>query len=1795
MNTLKANPVNRFMKTAKKSLLLALVSLFFCLAYIYADDFQEDTIAEANLIGFSYGSVAWADINNDGKMDFAVCGSSGLTTGGDSANSIRIYRNNGGGTFTVALDITGVYDCSIAWGDYNNDGYPDLLVSGRGRDGAPSTYFTRIYKNSAGTFSSGSNIDFGSSARFDHSRVAWADYNNDGNLDFAVMGDDGSSSYFRMYKNNGDGTFTYDSGVIVQALTQGSIAFGDYNNDGYPDLAISGQTYPDSHVCVTKLYKNNGDGTFTEDTTAESGIRALGNSCLAWGDYNNDGYLDLAILGNDFNPNNSYCRIYKNNGNGTFTELSNTNITDNTCYNGYLAWGDYNNDGYPDLLVSGNSTNPFPGETDIYLNNSGNGTFTKQSYTTAIKGLTNGSVAWGDYNNDRRLDFIVSGSTIYASAGSYVDARIYKNVSAYTLPNLPDAPTGLTASYSSANQRLQLSWNPSVVYTVASSSGLGYEVLVATSPIENNPTKWVVSANHATPFLGNSPNSRIGSNTLGMYINSIGLTSNTTYYWQVRAVDNSFSTSTWSTESSIYLSGQIQPPATVTNLAGTSGTNSGQVKLTWSTPGESGWTGILGSTAQFVIQYSTWSGVSWSTSSALIQVSTNGVSPGTSVNYTATGLTGGTTYYFKIWYMNDYWNWSWPSNPASAQVTGIPAAITNLTSQALSSSGRVTLSWSAPGEDGWTNPLLPGSAYYIQSSTWSAVSWSTATAGVLKVSTSGVSPGTGVSYTVTGLTTGTSYYFSIWHVNDMNRLSNLSNTTTSWTLPFPAAVTNLAATTGSSSKQVNLSWSAPGENGLSGQLASGSSFIIQSSTDSGVSWSTAAASGVVTVSTSGVSPGTTVYYTITEPIGGATYYFKIWHVNDYNMLSSISNTATGWALGIPAAVTNLSSQASSSQGQVNLSWSAPGEDAWTGSLVQGSAFIIQNSSDPAVTWSTAAASGIIKVSTSGVTPGTSVSYSVTGLLTGTSYYFKIWHVNDMNQLSGLSNTTTSWTMPFPAAVTNLSAATGSAPDQVNLSWSAPGENGLSGQLSSGSSFIIQSSTYSGVTWSTAAASGVVSVSTSGVSPGTMVYYTAANLPGGTSYYFKIWHVNDYNMLSSISNTATGWAYCVPATVTNLSATQGSTEGAAKLSWSMPGNDGWTSAFTQDPSKFIIQESSDSSFVAWSTAAAVNIVRISTHGITPGTSTNYSYTVLTAGTTYYFKIWHVNDFNNLSSGLSNSATAWAQVYIPTPASVTNLAALTPMTRRIPLNWSSPSADINTSTTPFGNPSSFTINYSTYTSGGVPITVSTSGVTPGTTVYYTLTSLKSNTSYYMNIMYTNQYGNSATLSSMATGWTMIDSSAPANITTLSAKAGTNNGELALSWNTPGNDGSTDPLGVGSQYAMEYSTYSTISWSTAAPTHVVYVSTSGVSPGTPVSYTLTGLEKSATYYSVIWTMDEAGNWSGLSNVPSTWAKGGLVISGITPNTGTNDGAVSVTISGSGFLSGSQPKLQKSGSTDITATGITVSSSTQITCTFDLTNASSGTWDLSVSTGAISDVLAGGFTITSVVNSAEALIKKDSGGTIAILPESGAITLTIPGGSFSDDVTVTLSTDTPGSSQQQTGIKVINIGLRISNDKGLQPLKGLTIVIKFRDSDVSGVADRTNIVLSLYDETWDRWVPLTTTPGPGVNEVTAVITHFSRYSMTYFSPADNLDTLNVFPNPYKPAINTAGFTIENLTQYADLRLFTISRELVRTIDYSGQTGRAKWDGRNDAGNDVASGVYVLFIKSRQGQKKKMKIIVER
>ncbi len=225
------------------------------------------------------------------------------------------------------------------------------------------------------------------------------DLDGDGCLDVIISSAHGGIS---VYRNNGDGTFSDVSvGSGLDACVNSfAVAAGDYNNDGLDDLYVTRLGF---YSGDSVLYRNNGDGTFT-DVTRESGIGCWGPSFSAqWVDYDCDGNLDLFVannLGGLFerkNPN----RLFHNNGDGTFTEVSEKAGLHTLSPTIGSAWGDYDNDGYPDLFLSVGV-----GRSQLYRNNR-DGTFTDVSAEAGIDSPCFGSVSyWIDYDNDGWLDLV---------------------------------------------------------------------------------------------------------------------------------------------------------------------------------------------------------------------------------------------------------------------------------------------------------------------------------------------------------------------------------------------------------------------------------------------------------------------------------------------------------------------------------------------------------------------------------------------------------------------------------------------------------------------------------------------------------------------------------------------------------------------------------------------------------------------------------------------------------------------------------------------------------------------------------------------------------------------------------------------------------------------------------------------------------------------------------------------------------------------------------------------------------------------------------------------------------------------------------------------------------------------------------------------------------------------------------------------------------------------------------------------------------------------------------------------
>lgn len=250
--------------------------------------------------------------------------------------------------------------------------------------------------------------------------ASWADYNNDGFDDVLIV--DNTDYHTSLFTNNGDGTFTLDNDNVIYDTMGPSVActWGDYNNDGNIDLYICNTANNGDEQAVNFLYRNDGDGNFTRILEGEIVTDQDWSLGASWADYDNDGFLDLYV--SNFVQENC---LYHNNGDGTFTKITQGEIvTDN--YNTYSSnWVDYDNDGFQDLYVVNYFFSSLPGQNNCLYHNNGDGTFTKN--TTSIiandLALTQGS-SWGDFNNDGLID-------VYVTVNDFGDVKhnlLYKNI-----------------------------------------------------------------------------------------------------------------------------------------------------------------------------------------------------------------------------------------------------------------------------------------------------------------------------------------------------------------------------------------------------------------------------------------------------------------------------------------------------------------------------------------------------------------------------------------------------------------------------------------------------------------------------------------------------------------------------------------------------------------------------------------------------------------------------------------------------------------------------------------------------------------------------------------------------------------------------------------------------------------------------------------------------------------------------------------------------------------------------------------------------------------------------------------------------------------------------------------------------------------------------------------------------------------------------------------------------------------------------------------------------------------------
>ena len=388
--------------------------------------------------------VCVADFDGDGYQDIYFVNGRDLYKRGITVRN-ALYRNNGDGTFTDVTEKAGVpgdaYGLGCVWGDYDNDGFPDLYVTQYGKN-------ILYHNNGDGTFTDVTEkagvggSDFGTVF---HTGATFFDYDRDGKLDLYVGGyaNFGPNSQRTctigysvvtscrptvyggtpdvLYHNNGDGTFTNVTKVAKIFQPKGlnlSVGAADYDNDGWPDLFVA------NDGIEAYLYHNNHNGTFTEvAVTSGMALTSNGNAmaamCISLGDYDNDGFLDLYI--SDFQLSSDH--VWHNDGKGFFDEVSDkAGITVPT--RNVLSFGggffDYDNDGWVDLFIVNGHVYPEVEQVspDIHykqinslFHNDTHGNFTEvtrssgDGFSTPYAGR---GAAFADFDNDGNMDIVAA-------------------------------------------------------------------------------------------------------------------------------------------------------------------------------------------------------------------------------------------------------------------------------------------------------------------------------------------------------------------------------------------------------------------------------------------------------------------------------------------------------------------------------------------------------------------------------------------------------------------------------------------------------------------------------------------------------------------------------------------------------------------------------------------------------------------------------------------------------------------------------------------------------------------------------------------------------------------------------------------------------------------------------------------------------------------------------------------------------------------------------------------------------------------------------------------------------------------------------------------------------------------------------------------------------------------------------------------------------------------------------------------------------------------------------------------
>ncbi|MDP3734492.1 MAG: FG-GAP-like repeat-containing protein [Nanoarchaeota archaeon] len=529
--------------------------IFFCLLFfilgfnfVVANTYlNESSTWQDNLIAVHFASMVFGDLDGDTDLDLVIIGHS---------PSSKVYVNNG--TTLVEntnfeQNLTSVHYGSLALGDIDNDGDLDLASMGcRSGGGTLSAcdsgaLHSFIYINNGTGFIWNSSWDSDLTQAWKGS-IAFGDVDLDGDLDLAMNGfQEAGGRFSKIYINNGTGF--KENSIWQQGLTalfESSLAWGDVDNDNDLDLITVGDKAGSTYV--SKVYINNAT-SLEENSTWQKNLLGTEYSSISLGDFNNDGKVDLTLIGHTSTDNHE---IYNNTG--TTFKLLQSELTGTGSligiYEGSQAFGDYDNDGDLDLITTGKE-----GHTTLYLYDTTLNNFTDKlnDPETGLLNLQFGSsIIWVDLDQDNDLDLIETG---FIEEGINAN-RIKVYLNNITTPNTkPAAPTNFSAVY--RDGKLTLTWtNASDTETPV--DGLYYNLRVGAASKSHSIVSGMYGGGDDNGYFGNMMQRKSITLTTPLNVGD-------TVFYAVQTIDTSLANGSWSLEQSYVVPQDTTTPTITLN------------------------------------------------------------------------------------------------------------------------------------------------------------------------------------------------------------------------------------------------------------------------------------------------------------------------------------------------------------------------------------------------------------------------------------------------------------------------------------------------------------------------------------------------------------------------------------------------------------------------------------------------------------------------------------------------------------------------------------------------------------------------------------------------------------------------------------------------------------------------------------------------------------------------------------------------------------------------------------------------------------------------------------------------------------------------------------------------------------------------------------------------------------------------------------------------------------------------------------------------------------------------------